>query len=59
MKIHGKFAVGFKRWKSRDKGTDCLIFYPCDSKRKVIPVTPYNDVAKTRRGYWQEGFGFI
>ena len=51
MKIHGKFGVGFKRWKSTDKGTDCLIFYPCDSSYKIRPVTPYNDVVKTRKGY--------
>ena len=56
MKIHGKFGVGFKRWKSAEKGTDCLIFYPCDARHKIKSVTPYNDVAKTRKGYSQEGF---
>jgi len=55
MKLHGKFKVGFKRFKSSDKGTDCLIFYPCDSNHKSVPVTPYNNVAKTRKGYEMEG----
>jgi hypothetical protein len=30
MKLHGNYAVGFKRFKSSDKGTDCLVFYPAD-----------------------------
>lgn len=55
MKLHGNFGVGFKRWKSGDKGTDCLIFYPCDKSYKVKLVTPYNNVEKTRKGYNLEG----
>ena len=55
MKLHGNFGVGFKRWKSTDKGTDCLIFYPVDMKTTTSkPVTPYNNVEKVRKGYKME-----
>ena len=26
--LHGKYGVGFKRWKAKN-GNDCLVFYPC------------------------------
>lgn len=44
--LHGNYGVGFRRWKSSDKGTDCLIFYPIDKKTKITAVTPYKDVRK-------------
>ena len=47
MKVHGNFGVGFKRWKSSDKGTDCLVFYPTEKKSITKPVTPYINVHKT------------
>ena len=60
MKLHGNFGVGFKRWKSTEKGTDCLIFYPCDKTIKTKPVTPYNNVYKTKIGMNMEfGVGQI
>jgi len=54
MKLHGNFGVGFRRWKSTEKGTDCLVFYPCDKNIRGKPVTPYNNVYKTRQGYTME-----
>ena len=45
FKLHGKYGVGFKKWKAA-AGNDCLIFYPVDKNRKQEPISPYNNIDK-------------
>ena len=49
FKLHGNYQVGFKRWVASE-GNQCLIFYPAEVGAKIVPVTPYKDVAKYIKG---------
>jgi hypothetical protein len=49
FKLHGKYGVGFKRWKATN-GNDCLVFYPVDKGTSTTPVVPYNNIDKIIEG---------